>query len=222
MPEEPECPRLTAQAFADLLHARPAGRGRWQALCPTHPDRSPSLSIKEGREGRVVLLCRSHGCGARAIVAAVGLTMGHLFPDAPAGAAGLRAAREHKAKREAQEAEESRRRGVSRAVVDAYRRLACVVDSLGSRLAWCPDGAPEGDGLAALYHRAADMLNRADSARGVTGWVKSSLVKPLGLWPPSVGAPAERAEADRVVTEAQLLRFLETGYAEPPAPAERV
>lgn len=52
------------------------------ARCPAHPDSNPSLSINEGRDGRVVLHCHA-GCTVGDIVAAVGLTEADLFePDA--------------------------------------------------------------------------------------------------------------------------------------------
>lgn len=54
------------------------GGSRYKALCPSHADRSPSLSICEGDDGRVLLHCFS-GCRAEAIVSSVNLTMAELF-----------------------------------------------------------------------------------------------------------------------------------------------
>ena len=54
------------------------GGGRYKALCPAHADRSPSLSICEGDDGRVLLHCFS-GCRAEVIVSSVNLTMAELF-----------------------------------------------------------------------------------------------------------------------------------------------
>lgn len=54
------------------------GGGRYKALCPAHADRSPSLSICEGDDGRVLLHC-FNGCRAEAIVSSVNLTMAELF-----------------------------------------------------------------------------------------------------------------------------------------------
>ena len=51
----------------------------WSARCPAHEDRTPSLSLKEGDDGRVVLHCFA-GCPAKAIMASMGLTMRDLFP----------------------------------------------------------------------------------------------------------------------------------------------
>jgi hypothetical protein len=53
--------------------------GGWTVRCPVHEDRTPSLSISEGREG-IVLKCHA-GCETEDIVAAVGLQMADLFYD---------------------------------------------------------------------------------------------------------------------------------------------
>ena len=53
------------------------GKG-FKARCPAHSDKSPSLSIKEGDDGRVLLHCFS-GCGIDSVVAALGLQMTDLF-----------------------------------------------------------------------------------------------------------------------------------------------
>jgi replicative DNA helicase len=48
------------------------------AQCPAHEDSNPSLSVKVGTDGRVLLNCH-HGCAAETIVAQLGLTMADLF-----------------------------------------------------------------------------------------------------------------------------------------------
>lgn len=63
-----------------LEAAKPAGQGKWQAECPAHDDRRPSLSISEGKDGRVLLKCWV-GCSVEAIVAALGLKLADLFDD---------------------------------------------------------------------------------------------------------------------------------------------
>ena len=50
----------------------------WQALCPVHDDRAPSLSITE-KDGKVLIYCHA-GCLTQDIVEAIGLTMSDLFP----------------------------------------------------------------------------------------------------------------------------------------------
>ena len=74
-------PQFTASPAALLLprlHGmRKVGSG-WIANCPAHEDRSPSLSITEGDDGRLLLHCHA-GCKVHDILAAVGLTVGDLF-----------------------------------------------------------------------------------------------------------------------------------------------
>lgn len=55
-----------------------AGKG-YKARCPAHADNGPSLSVREGDEGRVLLHCHA-GCSTAAVVAAIGLSMADLFP----------------------------------------------------------------------------------------------------------------------------------------------
>ena len=52
---------------------------RWQARCPAHDDRSPSLAITETSDGTILLKCWA-GCSAADIVGAVGLQLKDLFP----------------------------------------------------------------------------------------------------------------------------------------------
>ena len=67
---------------------RETGRGRWLARCPAHKDRSPSLSITEGDDGRTLIYCHA-GCGAADIVAAAGLELRDLFPPRPGATADI-------------------------------------------------------------------------------------------------------------------------------------
>jgi len=80
----------TADALAESLAQRCARPRRtrtgWQACCPAHEDRTPSLSITPQDE-KVLLYCHA-GCTAEAMVAALGLAMRDLFvtatrPSAP-------------------------------------------------------------------------------------------------------------------------------------------
>jgi len=48
------------------------------ACCPAHEDRSPSLSIRENDDGRVLIYCFA-GCGAGDVLDAIGLRMSDLF-----------------------------------------------------------------------------------------------------------------------------------------------
>ncbi|MGH7559151.1 MAG: hypothetical protein ACREMD_15500, partial [Gemmatimonadota bacterium] len=66
------------RVLGGLEHVRRSGGG-WMARCPAHEDRSPSLAISEGDDGRVLLYCHA-GCSFEQIVAALGLRPGELFP----------------------------------------------------------------------------------------------------------------------------------------------
>jgi len=59
---------------------RHTGPGRWMARCPAHEDRSPSLSIRETDDGRI-LVHDFAGCDVQSVLSAVGLTLADLFPD---------------------------------------------------------------------------------------------------------------------------------------------
>ncbi len=54
--------------------------GKWMARCPSHEDRSPSLSVGIGQGGKTILNCHA-GCPTENVVAAVGLAMSDLMPD---------------------------------------------------------------------------------------------------------------------------------------------
>lgn len=58
---------------------KPTSRG-FLARCPAHADKSPSLSICLGNEGRILLYCFA-GCSNTEILASLGLTFADLFPD---------------------------------------------------------------------------------------------------------------------------------------------
>ena len=59
-------------------------QNEWEALCPAHGDRHPSLGITLKPDGTILLCCRSQHCETAAIVAAAGLSMSDLFPPKPA------------------------------------------------------------------------------------------------------------------------------------------
>ncbi len=75
---------MTIQSFISHLKTRgltPRREGRnYRAFCPAHPDQGgrPSLTIRAGDDGRILLKCFS-GCLPENIVTALGLTMQDLF-----------------------------------------------------------------------------------------------------------------------------------------------
>jgi putative DNA primase/helicase len=70
-------------ALARLPGWRTVRDGQYKACCPAHDDHDPSLDISIGADGRVLLTCRSQGCTAEAIVAALGYQMRDLFAPHP-------------------------------------------------------------------------------------------------------------------------------------------
>jgi len=67
-----------AELIGRLDSVKQNGRG-WAARCPNHNDATPSLSIGEGDDGRLLVKCFS-GCSVEDIVGAMGLTTADLFP----------------------------------------------------------------------------------------------------------------------------------------------
>jgi hypothetical protein len=59
---------------------RPMGPGRWLARCPAHEDRSPSLSIRELDDGRL-LIHDFGGCATSDVLASLGLDLQDLYPE---------------------------------------------------------------------------------------------------------------------------------------------
>jgi hypothetical protein len=51
----------------------------WIGKCPAHEDNHPSLSVRLGDDGRILLKCFA-GCSAEAIASRLGLTLRDLFP----------------------------------------------------------------------------------------------------------------------------------------------
>lgn len=60
--------------------ARVKGRnGSWTACCPAHDDKGPSLAVKEGEDGRILMHCFA-GCNTADVLGAIGMDMNYLFP----------------------------------------------------------------------------------------------------------------------------------------------
>ena len=68
-----------ARTVLDRLDGvRRSGSG-YEARCPNHDDRQPSLTIATGDDGRVLLHCHA-GCETEAVCGAIGLRLSNLFP----------------------------------------------------------------------------------------------------------------------------------------------
>ena len=68
---------MNAQEIACRLDARPSRAG-FIARCPAHEDRSPSLSIREGQDGRTLLHCFA-GCSVESVCHALKIKVSDLF-----------------------------------------------------------------------------------------------------------------------------------------------
>jgi len=192
---------MTAVQLADMLAARPSGRGRWLARCPAHNDRHPSLTITQGYSG-VLLKDWSHGCTPQQIVSALGLSMRDLFdgpPPTPQQAAILAAERDAKAAREREQ------RAADRAARDRVWKLDCIRDALAAKLARSPDDGALGKlfhTVCALFHDAETALfpvapelggKRMEPPGEVPGWIGAALMDIGKDFQPKPATLCERA-----------------------------
>jgi putative DNA primase/helicase len=75
---------MTLEAVLARLRGVRRNGSAWQALCPAHADRNPSLSISE-QEGTILVHCHA-GCSQEAVLAAAGIEARGLFGDSYAHA----------------------------------------------------------------------------------------------------------------------------------------
>lgn len=64
-----------------LSKVRKTGKDSYIACCPAHGDQNPSMTVKEGNDGRVLAHCFSQECSITDIAEAVGLSVSDLMPD---------------------------------------------------------------------------------------------------------------------------------------------
>lgn len=67
-----------------MQKVRKVGADRWLACCPAHEDKSPSLNVKLGADGTLLVICRS-GCDNDAIREALGMEWRDFFPEKSTG-----------------------------------------------------------------------------------------------------------------------------------------
>jgi hypothetical protein len=116
---------MTVEAFISLLDGVKQARRGWMAKCPAHPDKSPSLSICEGEDGRIVLHDFA-GCKPSEICVALGLSLRDLFPDNRRSAQEIDRVRHEQEARRIRETGERQREGL---VIDACREAELFVRS---------------------------------------------------------------------------------------------
>ena len=151
---------MTAASFAEMVNARRCGAGEWQARCPAHGDRSPSLSIAEGMDGRVLVRCMA-GCSTESVCASLGIALRDLFAGKPLTPEQRAKAAHQKALRDAAERQQ---RAIDRAARDRLRKLERLMNGLGAKLMRNPDNPAMG----ALFHRVCDALHDAETAMNET------------------------------------------------------
>lgn len=66
--------------LSHLSKVRRTGEGRYMACCPAHDDRSPSMTIRDVGDGRILIHCFS-GCSTEEILGAIGMDFTDLFPE---------------------------------------------------------------------------------------------------------------------------------------------
>lgn len=147
---------MTASGLAAFLNARRAGIGRWMARCPAHEDGSPSLSIREGRDGRVLLYCFA-GCALTAILKSLSFTPRDLFTGESLSAQQRALLARERGVRDAQL---DRERRAGREARERVWKLEAIKDALGGKLM----RSPESDELDRLYRLALDRLRDAEFA----------------------------------------------------------
>ncbi len=63
-----------------LDKVKPTGMDRWQACCPAHADKSPSLAIRVNEDGTILIHCFA-GCSIHEVLSAIGISLSDLFPE---------------------------------------------------------------------------------------------------------------------------------------------
>lgn len=66
--------------LSQLDGVRQSGQGRWSAKCPSHNDRTASLSVRELNDGQVLVHCFA-GCSVHDVLSATGSDINALFPE---------------------------------------------------------------------------------------------------------------------------------------------
>lgn len=151
----------SVELIAQHFGARSTGSGRWLARCPVHSDKSPSLSIAAGRDGRVLVRCWV-GCDLSAVLNSAGLSIGNLFPSGPPPTPEQRAGLESRRERQTIARQEERW------TIDKARLLWQALDRerplVSLRLMCMPDDAPGSAALTAYFHSILEAMRTIDSA----------------------------------------------------------
>lgn len=152
---------MTTVEIAEVFDARPIARDRYQALCVAHPDRSPSLVITAGLEGRTLLKCWA-GCSLDRILAAAGLRKRDLFGESRT----LTPAEKETLRREkrAVEARAEVLKSITRRTFDTERLAEIEMRRWAEKLARLPDGHEQESAMAEIFHLQVTAFREAEAA----------------------------------------------------------
>lgn len=124
-----------------LERVRQSRSNSWMARCPAHNGDGTSLAVTYSDDGRILMHCFAHECEVSDILAAVGMSVGDLFPD-----------------RLPQQRYQPRKHGVTPLdVMRAMRHETLVLHFLAESMA-------EGEMTEALCQRAQLAANRIGTA----------------------------------------------------------
>lgn len=62
-----------------LRKVQSRGHGQYMACCPAHEDRTPSLSIRDAGDGRILVNCLA-GCSTEDVLSSIGLEFKDITP----------------------------------------------------------------------------------------------------------------------------------------------
>ena len=114
---------MTTETILELLDGvRETSRGA-MAICPSHDDHHPSLSVCTGRAGQTLVHCFA-GCSVQDICEALGIQVRDLYP---AQSANLRASRKIQLRRERERCERRRQSAYQGVRVDLLRESEALI-----------------------------------------------------------------------------------------------
>jgi hypothetical protein len=160
------------ELIVERFSGRRVSSGRWMAKCPAHLDRSPSLSIAAGGDGRVLLRCFA-GCELSAVLQSAGLKIDNLFPGPPPAPEQLAAAAaDRERKLEAEREQRTKERAADDWLRLEWQRLDRSVPEVARELAMMPDGAAGEGALTAHFHGVLARMRFIDRAfLGESEWL---------------------------------------------------
>ena len=179
-------PRVSVPGNVRIVHllsrlegVRKCGDG-WSALCPAHEDRSPSLSISDADDGRVLVHCHA-GCSVDAVCGAVGLRVADLMPDDLSTASTSTQSRETRGKRQYRRRDDGKPAGATYETANAA--VAVLEQRHGKRSAlWTyHDAHAEPFGLIVRWDKPKGKEIRPVARRG-DRWIIGGMPEPRPLY----------------------------------------